>query len=112
MRHLFSHRSRQRGVALIITLAILGIITLLVVGFAISMRTEQIAARSYGQTVQSQQLADAAVPFSQVAKAGSAWDLALVLSAALFLVGHAAFALNALGMIFRSSSPASQGRHD
>ena len=25
---------------------------------------------------------------------------------------HAAFALNALGMIFRSSSPASQGRHD
>lgn len=58
------------------------------------------------------QLADAAVPFSQVAKAGSAWDLALVLSAALFLVGHAAFALNALGMIFRSSSPASQGRHD
>jgi hypothetical protein len=38
--------------------------------------------------------------------------LAGSLSALLLLVGHAAFAFNAFGMILASSSPTSEGRHD
>lgn len=35
-----------------------------------------------------------------------------VLFAILFLVGHVAFALNAFGMILKSTAPAAEGRHD
>jgi cytochrome c oxidase cbb3-type subunit 1 len=58
------------------------------------------------------QLADASVSFQQAAKAGSAWNHVLTVSAVLLLVGHLAFALNAFGMILKSSAPASEGRHD
>ena len=57
-------------------------------------------------------LADAAVGFQQVVKAGSAWNFVLTVSAVLLLVGHVAFALNAFGMILKSSAPASEGLHD
>jgi hypothetical protein len=36
----------------------------------------------------------------------------LTISAVLLLVGHVAFALNAFGMILKSSAPAASGRHD
>jgi hypothetical protein len=36
----------------------------------------------------------------------------LTISAVLLLVGHLAFALNAFGMILKSSAPADSGRHD
>jgi hypothetical protein len=61
---------------------------------------------------EGKQLADASVSLAQVAKAGSAWNSALVVSAILLLVGHVAFALNAFGMILKSSAPADAGRHD
>ena len=57
-------------------------------------------------------LADATVSFQQVAKAGSTWTYVLSVAAVLLLVGHVAFALNAFGMILKSSAPASAGRHD
>ena len=38
--------------------------------------------------------------------------MVLTVSAVLLLVGHVAFALNAFGMILKSSAPASAGRHD
>jgi len=57
-------------------------------------------------------LADSAVSLQQVVKAGSAWNFVLIVSAVLLLVGHVAFALNAFGMILKSSAPASEGRHD
>jgi hypothetical protein len=47
-----------------------------------------------------------------VARVGSAWQQVLVVSAVLLLIGHVAFALNAFGMILKSSAPASSGRHD
>ncbi len=53
--------TNQRGVALVITLAVLGAVVLLAMGFAISMRTEQIAARTYSHSALSRQLADGAV---------------------------------------------------
>ncbi len=58
------------------------------------------------------QLADASVSLPQVAKAGAAWQYVLTVSAVLLLVGAVAFALNAFGMILKSSAPASEGRHD
>ena len=71
-----------------------------------------IAALIVGGYESGKQLADASVSFQQVAKAGSAWNYALSVSAVLLLVGHVAFALNAFGMILKSSAPASAGRHD
>ena len=53
-RH-FSHS----GAALVITLAVLGIVVLLVVGFSISMRVEQIAARNFTSVNTARQLAKA-----------------------------------------------------
>ncbi len=58
------------------------------------------------------QLADASVTLQQAAKAASVWNLVLVVSAVLLLIGHVAFALNAFGMILKSSAPAPEGRHD
>ena len=59
-----------------------------------------------------QLLANPAVAYADVLRAGSAWCLVLKISAVLVLVGHVAFALNAFGMILKSSAPADSGRHD
>jgi cytochrome c oxidase cbb3-type subunit I len=59
-----------------------------------------------------QLLANPAVAFADVLRAGSSWCLLLKISAVLVLVGHVAFALNAFGMILKSSAPADSGRHD
>ena len=59
-----------------------------------------------------QLLANPAVAYADVLRAGSAWCLVLKISAVLVLVGHVAFALNAFGMILKSSAPADAGRHD
>ncbi len=58
------------------------------------------------------QLADAYVPYAKVLAASSGLATASVLFAILFLVGHVAFALNAFGMILKSSAPAAESRHD
>ena len=58
------------------------------------------------------QLADASVPYAKVLAASSGLATASVLFAILFLVGHVAFALNAFGMILKSSAPAAESRHD
>jgi cytochrome c oxidase cbb3-type subunit 1 len=71
-----------------------------------------IVALLVGGWESGKQLADASVSFQQVAKAGSSWNFALIVSAVLLLVGHVAFALNAFGMILKSSAPASAGRHE
>jgi cytochrome c oxidase cbb3-type subunit 1 len=59
-----------------------------------------------------QLLADPAVAYADVLRAESSWFLVLKISAVLLLVGHVAFALNAFGMILKSSAPAAAGRHD
>ena len=71
-----------------------------------------IVALLVGGYESGKQLADASISLQQVAKAGSSWNFALSVSAVLLLVGHVAFALNAFGMILKSSAPASAGRHD
>lgn len=71
-----------------------------------------IVALLVGGWESGKQLADASVSFQQVAKAGSSWNFALIVSAVLLLLGHVAFALNAFGMILKSSAPASAGRHE
>ena len=59
-----------------------------------------------------QLLANPAIAYADILRAGSSWCLVLKISAVLLLVGHVAFALNAFGMILKSSAPASSGRHD
>ena len=71
-----------------------------------------IVALLVGGYASGKQLADASVSFQQVAAAGANWNYVLSVSAVLLLVGHVAFALNAFGMILKSSAPASSGRHD
>lgn len=51
----------NRGVALVITLGVLAVVLLLVMGFAISMRTEQIASRTFQQGSVARHMALAAV---------------------------------------------------
>jgi hypothetical protein len=53
--------SDESGVALIVTLAVLAIALLLVLGFTVSMRTEQIAARNFTQVAFAKQLTHAAI---------------------------------------------------
>ena len=57
-----------------------------------------------------QLLANPAVAYADVLRAGATWCLVLKTSAVLLLVGHVAFALNAFGMILKAPAPA--GRHD
>jgi cytochrome c oxidase cbb3-type subunit 1 len=71
-----------------------------------------LVALLVGGWQEGMQLADASVKLADVARAGSSWNVVLVVSTGLLLVGHVAFALNALGMILKSSAPASAGRHD
>jgi cytochrome c oxidase cbb3-type subunit 1 len=59
-----------------------------------------------------QLLANPAVAYVEVLRSESSWFFVLTISAVLLLVGHLAFALNAFGMILKSSAPAESGRHD
>lgn len=59
-----------------------------------------------------QLLANPALAYADALRAGSSWCFVLMISAVLVLVGHVAFALNAFGMILKSSAPADSGRHD
>jgi cytochrome c oxidase cbb3-type subunit 1 len=59
-----------------------------------------------------QLLANPAVAYADVLRSESSWFFVLTISAVLLLVGHLAFALNAFGMILKSSPPAESGRHD
>ena len=51
----------QRGVALVLTLAMLGILSLVVIGFLVEMRTEQNAARNSTYVIVARQMAQSAV---------------------------------------------------
>ncbi len=53
--------SEERGVALILTLGILVLVTLLVIAFAVSMRVENTASKNFNDLVKARQLAQAAV---------------------------------------------------
>jgi len=57
-------------------------------------------------------LASASVAQADVLRSESSWFFLLTVSSVLLLVGHVAFALNAFGMILKSSAPVSSGRHD
>jgi len=62
MKHsLLQWHREERGVALVLTLAILVLVTLLVVAFAINMRVGSTASRAYVDQVRARQLAMAAV---------------------------------------------------
>ena len=68
---LFTRRSSERGVALILTLGILVLVTLLVVAFAVSMRVENTASKNFNDLIKARQLAQAGVD-QAVAIIGSA----------------------------------------
>lgn len=51
--------SRRKGIALVIVLGFLAILTLMAVGMAISMRTERLASRSYLDMVKARLLCEA-----------------------------------------------------
>jgi hypothetical protein len=53
--------NRRSGVALIITLGLLSILTVLAVAFAIAMRVERVAARNYANSVRAEGLIHAAL---------------------------------------------------
>lgn len=55
------HIRSERGVALVITLSVLAVLLLLLVGFTVSMRTEQAAARNFNYMLLARQLAEGAV---------------------------------------------------
>ena len=61
MTRLRSNRHNQRGIALVLTLAILLIATILVVGFATSMRTERQAAASIANNAGAMMIAQATI---------------------------------------------------
>ncbi len=51
----------ERGIALILTLSMLVLVTLLVIAFAVSMRVEQTASRNFNDVIKARQLAQGAV---------------------------------------------------
>ena len=55
------HHSQRRGVALILTLAIITLVTLILIAFAVSMRVENTASKSFNDLIKARQLAQAAV---------------------------------------------------
>ena len=59
----FLHRRlvSERGIALVMTLAILVMVTMLVVAFAVSMRVESMGAKNFNTMIQARQLAQGAV---------------------------------------------------
>jgi nitrogen fixation protein FixH len=58
-RHL--HPSGDRGIALILTLAIITLVTVLLIAFATSMRVENTASKNFNDLIKSRELAQAAV---------------------------------------------------
>ncbi len=56
-----SHPSRERGVALILTLAILALVTLLLIAFVTSMRVENMASRNFNNVIAARELAKGAI---------------------------------------------------
>jgi len=61
MKHPSQAMPDQRGSALVITLAFLTIITILIVGFVVSMRTERMAAGSMAENIEAKQVAQSAL---------------------------------------------------
>ncbi len=62
-----SAHSRQRsGIALVIVLGFLALLTILVVAFAIMMRTERVAAKNYNDSVRAKQLVRVGLARAQV----------------------------------------------
>ena len=59
--HNLTSSNSKNGIALIIVLGILAVMTLLAVSFVISMRTERLAARNFSDKVKSQLLLDIAL---------------------------------------------------
>ena len=51
----------ERGVALVLTLAILALVTLLVIAFVTSMRIENMALKNYNEVYKARELARGAV---------------------------------------------------
>ena len=58
---IFSRDSSKRGVALILTLGILVLVTLLVVAFAVSMRVENSASKNFNDLIKARLIAQAAI---------------------------------------------------
>jgi hypothetical protein len=56
-----SHRSGERGVALILTLAIIALVTLLLIAFVTSMRVENAASKNFNDLIKARELARGAV---------------------------------------------------
>lgn len=56
-----SRPTSEQGVALILTLAILSLVTLMVIAFAVSMRIESMSARNYNDLAQARQFALGAI---------------------------------------------------
>ncbi|HUI08248.1 MAG TPA: hypothetical protein VL486_14710 [Verrucomicrobiae bacterium] len=54
-------RSNARGIALILTLAIMALVTLIVIGFAVSMRVQNAASKNMNDVLKARELARAAV---------------------------------------------------
>jgi len=53
--------SANRGIALILTLAIIALVTLLVIGFAVSMRVENTASKNFNDVIKARELAQGAI---------------------------------------------------
>ena len=61
MNSRFKRRQKQKGMALVITMALITIITILILGFMVSMRTERLAARSMAENERAKQVAQSAL---------------------------------------------------
>lgn len=55
------HRSGERGIALILTLAIITLVTLILIAFAVSMRVENTASKSFNDLIMAREIAQGAV---------------------------------------------------
>ncbi|MEN9653229.1 MAG: hypothetical protein RL303_949 [Verrucomicrobiota bacterium] len=71
-----------------------------------------LTAWLFGGWQVGQLLAATSAAHADVLRSESSWFFLLTVSSVLLLVGHVAFALNAFGMILKSSAPVSSGRHD
>jgi len=76
-------------------------------GFLLALVAWLVGGWQTGQLLANPEAAAAAV-----LRAESSWFFLLTVSAVLLLVGHVTFALNAFGMILKSSASAGSGRHD
>jgi hypothetical protein len=57
----FLYPSGERGVALILTLAIITLVTLLLIAFAVSMRVENAASKNFNDLIKARELAQGAI---------------------------------------------------